>query len=668
MVDKIKVLEMTPEQSHLLAKYLSTGDEDEIFQGQIYFLPYIDEMGEEQQYTCTFDHDIERRVRYADADKKGFQFEVKSADGKTVLASMVQSDEELIAAEAIEVLEMTSEQSRLLAHYLNSCAEDVLLKGQVYFLPYFDELGEEQQYICTFDHDIVRRVRNADKKGYRFEVKSNVRLGSGATADVYEVAATLKPLLNGELICKIKEEDKLRIIKVLKPGEVMTPAEYELMRELGFRIKEPVTVTNKNGETVTYIVMGIGLGRELFDVINDHHKGIHQLSTKQILLLALALWRALKEQVHDHGVVHRDLSPGNALVKIPDDENEMPIVKIIDFGLSKKAGVKDDRRGGTPGYISPEALAGKNTDARSDAFSMAVMVFLLCGIKVSGGEYIKETDKFTKYSIDSEGIPDDCLEGLSQDDKDEIYFLHQSISDENPDCRVSADAAIALFDKLILERKLSEKSLPDETNIRNAHKAALEARRDLREVELKRVAAADAAVGIKATIEKYAKNVNSPEDIEEFIATLEVKAFVQQASKTKEDLLQLTDDILTGFKESPTVLNDVAQQYAQLQLLYDNLAQKLPQDQQQQISSMGIELAQILLDLEEVLDKQQKYGTKLDDMVAYCLLTGDAADSFTVRVQAVEKKLGDAEFNFVTIPLNNLRQQYITKWQKKESV
>jgi serine/threonine-protein kinase len=82
------------------------------------------------------------------------------------------------------------------------------------------------------------------------------------------------------------------------------------------------------------------------------------------------------EYVHARGLVHRDIKPENLFVETSGR------VVILDFGIGHAVaeGGRGTAKGfvvGTPGYISPEALAGAPCDARSDLFGLAVVLFEL---------------------------------------------------------------------------------------------------------------------------------------------------------------------------------------------------------------------------------------------------------------------------------------------------
>lgn len=92
------------------------------------------------------------------------------------------------------------------------------------------------------------------------------------------------------------------------------------------------------------------------------------------------------EHIHAQGVVHRDLKPSNVL--IGTDRDGLDVVRIVDFGVAKdlRSAPSDPvatQKGvvfGTPGFMSPEQVAGQELDYRSDLYALGLlMVTMLRG-------------------------------------------------------------------------------------------------------------------------------------------------------------------------------------------------------------------------------------------------------------------------------------------------
>ena len=79
-------------------------------------------------------------------------------------------------------------------------------------------------------------------------------------------------------------------------------------------------------------------------------------------------------------MVHRDIKPANIMYE-PDSDS----VKVTDFGIARITDSSRTKTGmvlGTPSYMSPEQLAGKKIDGRSDLFSLGVMLFQMASGKL----------------------------------------------------------------------------------------------------------------------------------------------------------------------------------------------------------------------------------------------------------------------------------------------
>lgn len=131
-----------------------------------------------------------------------------------------------------------------------------------------------------------------------------------------------------------------------------------------------------------YIAMEFLEGQTLRDVI----KMRGALPVKETVDIALQLCDALS-YAHAHNIVHRDVKPENVQI-LPGGH-----VKLTDFGIarimSEPSITADGQVFGTPSYMSPEQVSGKQIDGRSDVFSLGVLLYeMLSGQKPFAGDTV----------------------------------------------------------------------------------------------------------------------------------------------------------------------------------------------------------------------------------------------------------------------------------------
>ncbi|WP_200306943.1 serine/threonine-protein kinase [Streptomyces adelaidensis] len=130
------------------------------------------------------------------------------------------------------------------------------------------------------------------------------------------------------------------------------------------------------GETdgVLYIAMRYVAGRDLRHLLDREGPLPLTTATRIAAQVASAL-----DAAHDHGLVHRDVKPGNILVAQGTDSDHPEHVYLTDFGLTKKSlsltgFTSVGQFVGTLDYVAPEQISGKPVDGRCDVYSLACVV------------------------------------------------------------------------------------------------------------------------------------------------------------------------------------------------------------------------------------------------------------------------------------------------------
>jgi len=181
------------------------------------------------------------------------------------------------------------------------------------------------------------------------------RLGIGSFGEVWKVrdAAAINPAifvakipLSKKLNAKIEKE--ARILERLA-GHAIVPEVCEVIEEKGKKV----------------LILEFVEGKTLFEVIE------RELEEKEVESVMIQLMAGVA-YAHDMGIIHRDIKPGNVMVR-PDGT-----IKILDFGAAKELKEREmsDTVTGSRPYMSPEQIMGKS-QRRSDVWALGVVMYVL---------------------------------------------------------------------------------------------------------------------------------------------------------------------------------------------------------------------------------------------------------------------------------------------------
>jgi TolB-like protein/Tfp pilus assembly protein PilF len=205
-------------------------------------------------------------------------------------------------------------------------------------------------------------------------------------------------------------------------------------------------------ESVHFLTMQLVEGQSL-----DHAIPANGLPLDRLLQIAAAIAEALAA-AHDKSIVHRDLKPANVMVAASGR------LKVLDFGLAKElaaSGPADATLSsagrteygvvmGTPAYMSPEQVAGRPVDQRSDLFSLGILIYQMA----SGHRPFEGASSIELASAILRDVPQP-LEQLRSDVPADLARLIRRCLEKDPQRRVQTarDVANELLD---IERSLSQ--------------------------------------------------------------------------------------------------------------------------------------------------------------------------------------------------------------------
>ena len=203
--------------------------------------------------------------------------------------------------------------------------------------------------------------------------------GSGNMLGRYEIEKELgKGAMGAVYLGKDPKIGRIVAIKTMALAQEYEGDELDDVKERFFREAETagrlshpniVTIYDAGDENdLAYIAMEFIKGSDML----KYCKPDALLPVSRVLSVVLRAADAL-DFAHKQNVVHRDIKPANLMYDADTDT-----LKITDFGIARITDSSKTKTGmvlGTPSYMSPEQLAGKKVDGRSDLFSLGVMMF-----------------------------------------------------------------------------------------------------------------------------------------------------------------------------------------------------------------------------------------------------------------------------------------------------
>ncbi|HEB58418.1 MAG TPA: CHASE2 domain-containing protein [Gammaproteobacteria bacterium] len=274
------------------------------------------------------------------------------------------------------------------------------------------------------NHDT--RFRDVQERLYRNkEISQSFALGTssagnGSSTLVLHTTGIQKPMLGRYQVEKelgrgamgmvyLGQDPKIGRTVAIKTMSLAQEFEGEKLEEVRARFFREAETAGRLNHPNIVTIYDVGEDQELAYIAMDYLKGdsllVHckpdnLLSADAIFDIMIKVAEAL-DYAHEQNVVHRDIKPANIMY-----DKESGTVKITDFGVACLTDASKTKTGtilGSPSYMSPEQLAGKKVDGRSDLFALTITFYQLLTGELP---FIGESLASLMYKIANEKHPD----------------------------------------------------------------------------------------------------------------------------------------------------------------------------------------------------------------------------------------------------------------------
>ena len=282
-------------------------------------------------------------------------------------------------------------------------------------IPVFEAI---QEHAPNFRDVAERLTRNA-------EVSNAIVLGGGGAASpngtlVVSQSGMEKPMLGRYQIDKeigrgamgmvyLGHDPKIGRTVAIKTLMLSQEFEGEKLIEVKDRFFREAETAGRLNHPNIVTIYDVGEDMDMSYIAMDYLKGIDLLgySKQDTLLPAAEVMQVIMkvadalDYAHQQKVVHRDIKPANIIY-----DKETGVLKVTDFGVACLTDTSKTKTGtilGSPSYMSPEQLAGKRVDGRSDLFSLGVTMYQLLTGELP---FVGESLASLMYKIANEKHPD----------------------------------------------------------------------------------------------------------------------------------------------------------------------------------------------------------------------------------------------------------------------